>query len=253
VHCGVGRTFVVFPILGLVARALVHSVLPRVCTHRRAVPVPVPSTCSRRLAFTSIAHGNVPGSDRQRVAVQHHRALRSPRCVVLLMHTNGAPRIGGGRPGHRVQLLLYSSRSIATGRGWAAWLQRHTFVTRRSTRLDPARSLHRVLMSMAEKHRENRSARGGWCGRRGVCPALLAIMLGSRSGVGLARLNPRRCQRWCCSAAPRKSWRRPCQGSGVLRDTGAVGPDMLRRYALSPDQLFGCRSSRAKVANRACD
>src|SRR5258705_7874782 len=88
-------TFVVFPVLGLAARTLVPSVLtPGLYTGVLFLCL-VPSTVQSSIAFTSIAHGNVPAAIVSASLSNMVGVLLTPLLVVLLMQTSGGPRIAG--------------------------------------------------------------------------------------------------------------------------------------------------------------
>jgi solute carrier family 10 (sodium/bile acid cotransporter), member 7 len=88
-------TFVAFPLLGLAARGLVPSVLtPDLYTGVLFLCL-VPSTVQSSIAFTSIAHGNVPAAIVSASLSNILGVVLTPLLVVLLMHTTGAPRIDG--------------------------------------------------------------------------------------------------------------------------------------------------------------
>ena len=73
-------TFVVFPILGLAAHALVPSVLtPGLYTGVLFLCL-VPSTVQSSIAFTSIAHGNVPAAIVS-ASLSNILGVFSPRCL----------------------------------------------------------------------------------------------------------------------------------------------------------------------------
>ena len=55
----------------------------------------VPSTVQSSIAFTSIAHGNVPAAIVSASLSNMLGVVLTPLLVVLLMHTSGAPRVDG--------------------------------------------------------------------------------------------------------------------------------------------------------------
>jgi sodium/bile acid cotransporter 7 len=88
-------TFVAFPLLGLAARGVVPSVLTPDLYPGVLFLCLVPSTVQSSIAFTSIAHGNVPAAIVSASLSNILGVVLTPLLVVLLMHTTGAPRIDG--------------------------------------------------------------------------------------------------------------------------------------------------------------
>lgn len=86
-------TFVVFPVLGLAARALVPSVLSIDLYSGLLFLCLVPSTVQSSIAFTSIARGHVSAAIVSASASNILGVVLTPLLVVLLMHTSGAPRV----------------------------------------------------------------------------------------------------------------------------------------------------------------
>ena len=113
-------TFVAFPLLGLAARALVPSVLtPGLYTGVLFLCL-VPSTVQSSIAFTSIAHGNVPSGDRERVAVQHARRGTHPAAgrAADAHRRRTADRRVGGRSTSCCSCCCRSSAVSCCARGW---------------------------------------------------------------------------------------------------------------------------------------
>lgn len=86
-------TFVVFPVLGLAARALVPSVLSIDLYSGLLFLCLVPSTVQSSIAFTSIARGHVSAAIVSASVSNILGVALTPLLVVLLMHTSGAPRV----------------------------------------------------------------------------------------------------------------------------------------------------------------
>ena len=124
-------TFVAFPLLGLAARALVPSVLtPDLYTGVLFLCL-VPSTVQSSIAFTSIAHGNVPAAIVSASLSNILGVVLTPLLVVLLMHTTGAPRIDGSAVLDIVVQLLLPFVAGQLLRPWLApWVHRHALVTK---------------------------------------------------------------------------------------------------------------------------
>ncbi|MEZ0364911.1 bile acid:sodium symporter family protein [Mycobacterium sp. pUA109] len=86
-------TFVVFPVLGLAARALVPSVLSIDLYSGLLFLCLVPSTVQSSIAFTSIARGHVSAAIVSASLSNILGVALTPLLVVLLMHTSGAPHV----------------------------------------------------------------------------------------------------------------------------------------------------------------
>ncbi|OBI52283.1 bile acid:sodium symporter family protein [Mycobacterium sp. E796] len=88
-------TFVLFPMLGLAARALVPSVLTTDLYNGLLFLCLVPSTVQSSIAFTSIARGHVSAAIVSASLSNILGVVLTPLLVVLLMTTTGAPRVDG--------------------------------------------------------------------------------------------------------------------------------------------------------------
>ena len=86
-------TFVIFPMLGLAARALVPSVLTIDLYNGLLFLCLVPSTVQSSIAFTSIARGHVSAAIVSASLSNIFGVVLTPLLVVLLMTTTGAPRV----------------------------------------------------------------------------------------------------------------------------------------------------------------
>src|ERR1700682_2544794 len=234
-------TFVVFPILGLAARALVPSVLtPGLYTGVLFLCL-VPSTVRSSIAFTSIAHGNVPAAIVSASLSNILGIALTPLLVVLLMHTTGAPRVGGSAVLDIVLQLLLPFVAGQLLRPWlAAWVHRHAFVTKAFDRGSILLVVYTAFsMSVAENIWSSVSP---WrvVAVAGVCTALLAIMLGFTVGVSrLARLN-RADAAVVLFCGSKKSLASGLPMALVFFGTGAVGLIMLPLMLFHQIQLFVC-------------
>lgn len=115
-------TFVLFPLLGLAARALVPSVLTLDLYRGVLFLCLVPSTLQSSVAFTSIARGHVSAAIVSASLSNLLGIVLTPLLVVLLMNTGGAIRVDGGALRDiAVQLLLpFGAGQLA--RPWIAEL-----------------------------------------------------------------------------------------------------------------------------------
>ena len=248
-------TFVAFPLLGLAARALVPSVLtPGLYTGVLFLCL-VPSTVQSSIAFTSIAHGNVPAAIVSASLSNIVGVVLTPLLVVLLMHTTGAPRIDGSAVGDIVLQLLLPFVGGQLLRPWlAAVVRRHPLVTKAFDRGSILLVVYTAFsMSMAEHIWSTVSP---WCvvAVAGVCAALLAIMLSVTVGVSrLARLN-RADSAVLLFCGSKKSLASGLPMALVFFGTGAVGLIMLPLMVFHQIQLYVCaiiasRMSRTVPAN----
>ncbi len=88
-------TFVVFPVLGLAARALVPSVLTTDLYNGVLFLCLVPSTVQSSIAFTSMARGHVSAAMVSASLSNIVGVVLTPLLVELLMHTGRGPRLQG--------------------------------------------------------------------------------------------------------------------------------------------------------------
>jgi sodium/bile acid cotransporter 7 len=88
-------TFMIFPLLGLAARALVPSVLTIDLYNGLLFLCLVPSTVQSSIAFTSIARGHVSAAIVSASLSNILGVVLTPLLVVLLMNTSGAIRVDG--------------------------------------------------------------------------------------------------------------------------------------------------------------
>ncbi|OHU93767.1 bile acid:sodium symporter family protein [Mycobacterium talmoniae] len=124
-------TFVVFPVLGLAARALVPSVLSIDLYSGLLFLCLVPSTVQSSIAFTSIARGHVSAAIVSASLSNILGVALTPLLVVLLMHTSGAPHVDATAIRDIVlQLLLPFALGQLMRRWLAGPIARHTLLTK---------------------------------------------------------------------------------------------------------------------------
>jgi len=82
-------TFVLFPILGLTARAVAPGLLPAPLWAGLLLLCVLPSTVQSSIAFTSIARGNVPAALCAATASNLLGMVLTPLLAGLLLHTHG--------------------------------------------------------------------------------------------------------------------------------------------------------------------
>ncbi len=115
-------TFVLFPLLGLAARALVPSVLTIDLYHGVLFMCLVPSTVQSSIAFTSIARGHVSAAIVSASLSNILGIVLTPLLVVLLMNTSGAIRVDGSSIRNIVLQLLVPFAAGQLVRPWITGL-----------------------------------------------------------------------------------------------------------------------------------
>jgi sodium/bile acid cotransporter 7 len=173
----------------------------------------------------------------------------TPLLVVLLMHTTGAPRVGGSAVLDIVLQLLLPFVAGQLLRPWlAAWVHRHAFVTKAFDRGSILLVVYTAFsMSMAVNIWSSVSP---WrvVAVAGVCTALLAIMLGFTIGVSrLARLN-RADAAVALFCGSKKSLASGLPMALVFFGTGAVGLIMLPLMLFHQIQLFVCAIIASRIS-----
>jgi sodium/bile acid cotransporter 7 len=119
-------TFVLFPLLGLAARALVPSVLTIDLYHGVLFLCLVPSTVQSSIAFTSIARGHVSAAIVSASLSNILGIVLTPLLVVLLMNTSGAIRVDGNSIRDIVVQLLLPFAAGQLARPWiSGWIHRY--------------------------------------------------------------------------------------------------------------------------------
>jgi sodium/bile acid cotransporter 7 len=113
-------TFVLFPVLGLAARALVPSILTIGLYNGLLFLCLVPSTVQSSIAFTSIARGHVSAAIVSASLSNILGIVLTPLLVVLLMNTSGAPRVDGTSIRDIVLQLLLPFGAGQLARRWIA-------------------------------------------------------------------------------------------------------------------------------------
>jgi sodium/bile acid cotransporter 7 len=111
---------VLFPVLGLAARALVPSMLTIGLYNGLLFLCLVPSTVQSSIAFTSIARGHVSAAIVSASLSNILGIVLTPLLVVLLMNTSGAPRVDGTAIRDIVLQLLLPFGAGQLARRWIA-------------------------------------------------------------------------------------------------------------------------------------
>lgn len=126
-----GVTFVVFPLLGLVLRILLPSVLTEELYTGILFLCLVPSTVQSSIAFTSIARGNVAGAVVSASLSNLVGVLVTPLLVILVMNTTGDVNVDASSIVAIVFQLLVPFLAGQLLRPWiGAWLKRNVKPTK---------------------------------------------------------------------------------------------------------------------------
>ena len=124
-------TFVMFPLLGLIARPLVAALVGVPLATGFVFLCTLPSTVQSSIAFTSIARGNVPAAVCAASASSLLGIFLTPLLVSLLIHSNGA---ASAPPGNAVRdIVLQLFVPFVAGqimRRWiGSWVDAHKAIT----------------------------------------------------------------------------------------------------------------------------
>lgn len=124
-------TFILFPIIGLLARVLVPSVLTDDLYTGLLFACLVPSTVQSSIAFTSMAKGNVAAAVVSASASNLLGVFLTPLLVIMLMNTTGQATIDPSAVLRIVAQLLVPFVAGQLLRRWTAgWVHRHARATR---------------------------------------------------------------------------------------------------------------------------
>jgi solute carrier family 10 (sodium/bile acid cotransporter), member 7 len=187
-----GATFVAFPLLGLAAHLLVPSVLTPGLYTGVLVLCLVPSTVQSSIAFTSIAHGNVPAAMVSATLSNMVGVVLTPLLMVLLIHTGGNTlRVDGSAVLDIVTQLLLPFVVGQLLRPWlAGWVTHHPVVTKAFDRGSILLVVYTAFSLSMTEHVWSTVSAWRILAVVGVCAALLAIMLAVTFGTArLCRLN----------------------------------------------------------------
>ena len=244
-------TFVLFPLLGLTARAVAPALLPPPLWTGLILLCVLPSTVQSSIAFTSIARGNVPAALCAATASNLLGMVLTPLLAGLLLHTHGgfSPAAVGDivlqllLPFAAGQLRAPVDRRLGRAQQDAAWPGR--------PRLDPAGGLCRVQRGRDPGHLAPVGP-GALGTLLLVDAALLAAVLGgTTAGEPAARVFPRRTKSSPCSAAPRRAWRAACRWRPCCSPASPVGLIVLPLMLFHQIQLMACAALARRYAARA--
>jgi solute carrier family 10 (sodium/bile acid cotransporter), member 7 len=244
-----GATFVAFPLLGLAAKALVPGVLtPDLYTGVLFLCL-VPSTVQSSIAFTSIAHGNVPAAIVSASLSNILGVVLTPLLVVLLLPTAGGVRVDGSAVLDIVVQLLLPFVVGQCLRPWVAgWLGRHPVVTKTFDRGSILLVVYTAFSLGMAEHIWSQVSVGHLVAVAAVCAALLAVMLLLTVGTArLARLN-RADATVLLFCGSKKSLASGLPMALVFFGTGAVGLIMLPLMIFHQIQLLACAAIASRMS-----
>ncbi|OSC40363.1 bile acid:sodium symporter family protein [Mycobacterium decipiens] len=240
-------TFVVFPVLGLAARALVPSVLTIDLYNGVLFLCLLPSTVQSCVAFTAIARGHVSAAVVSASLSNILGLVLTPLLVVLLMHTGTGVRVNGSSIGEIVLQLL-----LPFGLGQLARPRLVSIVDRHPMALkvvDRGSILLVVYTAFSEG-----VVKGVWASvdpwhlvsLTGVAIVLLAVVLIWTAGVGRFARFDRGDAIVLLFCGSKKSLASGLPMALVLFDPATVGLIMLPLMIFHQVQLVAC----ALIANR---
>jgi len=123
-------TFVLFPLLGLLAVVLTPDLLSTDLYRGLLFLCAAPSTVQSSIAFTSIAHGNVPAAVFSASFSNLAGIVLTPLLAVALLGGSGHVAFDAGSVGVVVLQLLVPFAAGQLSRRWTAgWLDRHRRLT----------------------------------------------------------------------------------------------------------------------------
>lgn len=176
-------TYVLFPVLGLVLKLLVPSVLTNDLYTGVLYLCLLPSTVQSSIAFTSIARGNVAAAVVSASASNMLGIFVTPLLVTLLMHTTGAATVS---PRSILEIVVQLLLPFIAGQLLRPKLHRvlsHTTLTKIVDRGSVYLVVYAAFSAGMTEHI--------WAGMTmthllavvGVCVVLLSVVLGVTAGV----------------------------------------------------------------------
>ena len=245
-------TFVAFPLLGLAARALVPSVLtPDLYTGVLFLCL-VPSTVQSSIAFTSIAHGNVPAAIVSASLSNILGVVLTPLLVVLLMHTTGAPRIDGSAVLDIVVQLLLPFIAGQLLRPWLApWVHRHALVTKAFDRGSILLVVYTAFSAAVVEGLWHQVSASALIALLVLCCLLLAIALVATSQLGKRLGFSREDRITILFCGSKKSLASGVPMANVLFASNAVGTIVLPLMLFHQIQLMVCAVLAQRYARQA--
>ncbi len=127
-------TYVMFPVIGLLAFAATQPVIGRDLAQGVLFLSLLPSTVQSSVAFTSIARGNVPGAICGATVSNTLGIFITPLLVWLFMDVSGATSSGGGFQTIVLMLLVPFVVGQLLERWSGRWLRSHAWVTQLTDR-----------------------------------------------------------------------------------------------------------------------
>lgn len=183
-------TFLVFPILGVLARALVPLALPESLYIGLLFLCLVPSTTLSSIAFTSTARGSVPDAIIGASASNLLGMFVTPLLVLALMGATGQAGVDiAVMVDILLQLLLPFAIGVALRPRLQSWLAAHPGQVRRLERAALALVVYTAFTTGVDDHIWVAVSPWHVVGVIVICIAIFAIMVGAAQGLGaLTRL-----------------------------------------------------------------
>lgn len=247
-------TFVVFPLLGLAARALVPAVLTADLYTGLLFLCLVPSTVQSSIAFTSIARGHVSAAIVSASLSNIVGVVLTPLLVVALMPLGGAPHVDGSAIADIVLQLLLPFAVGQLLRPWLApWITRHTALTSAVDRGSILLIVYAAFSVGMTEHIWNSVQPWRVVAVAVVSAVLLAVVLGITVLTGrLARLD-RGDAIVLMFCGSKKSLASGLPMALVLFPASSVGLIMLPLMLFHQIQLFVCAVIASRLARSAAD
>ncbi len=183
-------TFVIFPLLGLLARPLMVSLVPPTLYTGLLFLCVVPSTTVSSIAFTSISRGSVTDAVIGASASNLLGVILTPTLVLVLLHGTGHVRMDlAVARDISIQLLLPFLLGVVLQPLIGPWVSRHSRQLKPLERAALGLVVYTAFITGVGEHKADVSV---W--NIGVmilcCMALFTVMLGTTAGLGaLARLT----------------------------------------------------------------
>jgi sodium/bile acid cotransporter 7 len=177
-------TFVVFPLLGLAARALEPAVLTPGLYNGVLFLCLVPSTVQSSIAFTSMARGNVPAAIVSASLSNMVGVVLTPVLVVLLMDSGGLRVDASAVLDIVVQILLPFLLGQLLRPWLAGWVDRHAAITKAFDRASILLVVYTAFALSVAEHLWSTVSPWRLAALFGVCGVLLAIVLAVTATIG---------------------------------------------------------------------
>ena len=246
-------TFVLFPLLGLVASRIPASILPTAMSAGVLFLCCLPSTVQSSIAFTSIARGNVAAAVCAASASNLIGIAATPLLVALLMQTQGAGFSLGELQAVLLQLLAPFVAGQVARRWIGGWVDRNRsllgFVDRGSILL----MVYAAFSEATVKHvwQQVTWAQGGVLLL--VCGVLLGIVLAATAFTARALGFSKEDEITIVMCGSKKSLASGVPMASILFPAATVGVVVLPLMLFHQIQLMACAYIAQRYAARPDD